>query len=62
MPQGSHNQTVHPSGDYLYNSNSQLYTTALNAGIEVYDIRDFAIGLAPELFPGTEGTCFARAS
>jgi hypothetical protein len=32
---------VHPSGNYLYNSNSQLYTTALNAGIEVYDIRDF---------------------
>ncbi|MEV0680217.1 ABC transporter substrate-binding protein [Actinosynnema sp. NPDC050436] len=25
-------------------------------------IRDFAIGLAPELFPGAEGTCFARAS
>jgi hypothetical protein len=42
VPQGSHNVTVHPSGDYLYNSNSQLYTTALNAGIEVYDIRDFA--------------------
>ena len=42
VPKGSHNQTVHPSGDYLYNSNSQLYTTALNAGIEVYDIRDLA--------------------
>ncbi len=42
VAKGSHNQTVHPSGDYLYNSNSQLYTTALNAGIEVYDIRDFA--------------------
>ena len=42
VPKGSHNQTVHPSGDYLYNSNSQLYTTALNAGIEVYDIHDFA--------------------
>jgi len=42
VPKGSHNQSVHPSGDYLYNSNSQLYTTALNAGIEVYDIRDFA--------------------
>ncbi|MFD7660492.1 ABC transporter substrate-binding protein [Actinosynnema sp. NPDC059797] len=25
-------------------------------------IRDFAIGLAPELFPGEEGTCFARPS
>ena len=42
VPKGSHNQSVHPSGDYLYNSNSQLYTTALNAGIEVYDIRDLA--------------------
>ena len=46
VPKGSHNQTVHPSGDYLYNSNSQLYTTALNAGIEVYDIRDLG---APRL-------------
>ncbi|GAA1301960.1 ABC transporter substrate-binding protein [Saccharothrix xinjiangensis] len=25
-------------------------------------IRDFAIGLAPDLFPGAKGTCFARAS
>ncbi|MFC6091701.1 ABC transporter substrate-binding protein [Saccharothrix lopnurensis] len=25
-------------------------------------IRDFAIGLAPELFPDAKGTCFARAS
>ena len=24
VPEGSHNQTVHPSGDYLYNSNSDL--------------------------------------
>ena len=46
VPKGSHNQTVHPSGNYLYNSNSQLYTTALNAGIEVYDIRDLR---APKL-------------
>lgn len=46
VPKGSHNQTVHPSGDYLYNSNSQLYTTAANAGIEVFDIRDLA---APRL-------------
>jgi hypothetical protein len=40
VAKGSHNQTVHPSGDWLYNSNSQLYTTAGNAGIEVFDIRD----------------------
>jgi iron complex transport system substrate-binding protein len=25
-------------------------------------IQDFAIGLAPDLFPGTKGTCFTRAS
>ncbi len=42
VAKGSHNQSVHPSGNYLYNSNAQLYSTALNAGIEVYDIRDFA--------------------
>ncbi|MFP5320845.1 MAG: LVIVD repeat-containing protein, partial [Acidimicrobiia bacterium] len=46
VAKGSHNQTVHPSGDWLYNSNSQLYTTAGNAGIEVFDIRDFG---APRL-------------
>jgi hypothetical protein len=42
---GSHNQTVHPSGLYLYESNSELYTTAADAGIEVFDISDFS---APE--------------
>jgi len=42
VAKGSHNQTVHPSGDWLYNSNSQLYTTAGNAGIEVFDIRDLS--------------------
>lgn len=44
VPEGSHNGTVHPSGDYFYNSNSSLYTdTALDggAGIEYYDISDF---------------------
>ena len=45
VPQGSHNQTVHPSGNFLYNSNSDLITSAMPA-IEVYDIRDFA---KPEL-------------
>ena len=39
---GSHNMTVHPSGQYLYESNSQLYTTAADAGIEVFDIRNFS--------------------
>jgi len=42
VAKGSHNQTVHPSGEWLYNSNSQLYTTAGNAGIEVFDIRDLS--------------------
>jgi hypothetical protein len=46
VAKGSHNQTVHPSGKWLYNSNSQLYTTAGNAGIEVFDIRDLS---APRL-------------
>jgi hypothetical protein len=42
VPQGSHNQTVHPSGDFLYNSNSDLITTAGTQAIEIYDIRDFS--------------------
>ena len=42
VAKGSHNGTVHPSGDYFYNSNSELITNARAAAIEVYDIRDFA--------------------
>ena len=42
VPKGSHNGTVHPSGDFFYNSNSDLITGAATASIEVYDIRDFA--------------------
>ena len=41
VEQGSHNQTVHPSGDYLYNSNSDLITS-LEPAIEVFDISDLA--------------------
>jgi hypothetical protein len=41
VEQGSHNQTVHPSGNYLYNSNSDLITSTAPA-IEVFDISDFA--------------------
>jgi hypothetical protein len=41
VPQGSHNQTVHPSGRYMYNSNSDLITSALPA-IEVIDITDLS--------------------
>ncbi|MBW3657045.1 MAG: hypothetical protein KY457_00285, partial [Actinobacteria bacterium] len=42
IPLGSHNQTVHPSGRYLYNSNSELITNAADAGIEIFDITDLA--------------------
>jgi len=38
VPQGSHNQTVHPSGDYLYNSNADLITS-FQPAIEIFDIR-----------------------
>ena len=38
---GSHNQTVHPSGRYLYNSNSDLITSVQPA-IEIFDISDIA--------------------
>lgn len=41
VPQGSHNMTVHPSGRFLYNSNSDLITSPLPA-IEIYDVTDFA--------------------
>ena len=37
IPQGSHNQTVHPSGNFLYNSNSDLITSIAPA-IEIFDI------------------------
>jgi hypothetical protein len=38
---GSHNQTVHPSGKFLYNSNSDLVTDP-TPGIEITDISDLA--------------------
>jgi len=37
ITQGAHNQTLHPSGDYLYNSNSDLITSYQPA-IEIFDI------------------------
>jgi hypothetical protein len=39
VSQGSHNQTVHPSGRYLYNSNSDLITS-FQPAIEIADISD----------------------
>jgi hypothetical protein len=41
IAKGSHNQTVHPSGNFLYNSNSDL-ATSTNPGIEIFDISDIA--------------------
>jgi hypothetical protein len=41
VTQGSHNQTIHPSGNYLYNSNSDLITS-FQPAIEVFDISNFA--------------------
>jgi hypothetical protein len=43
FPRGSHNMTVHPSGNFLYNSNSDLL--AIEGGlpaIEVVDIRNLS--------------------
>ena len=39
VTQGSHNMTVHPSGNWLYNSNSDLITSYQPA-IEYFDISD----------------------
>ncbi len=37
VPRGSHNMTIHPSGDYLYNSNSDLISST-EPTITIYDI------------------------
>jgi hypothetical protein len=39
IPRGSHNMTIHPSGDYLYNSNSDL-ATSTSPTIEVWNVAD----------------------
>jgi hypothetical protein len=39
IPLGSHNQTIHPSGKYMYNSNNEL-TRPQAASIEYFDITD----------------------
>jgi hypothetical protein len=41
VEQGSHNHSIHPSGQYLYNSNSDLMTS-FQPAIEVFDISNFA--------------------
>ncbi len=40
IPQGSHNQTVHPSGDYTYNSNSDLIVNSPLPRITIHKISD----------------------
>ena len=40
VPQGSHNMTLHPSGDYLYNSNSDLYSDDVTPNVTIYDVRN----------------------
>ncbi len=63
FPAGSHNMTVHPSGRYLYNSNSDLINSvaARPPGIEVVDITNLReprqvakLGLTPLPGLGTE--------
>jgi hypothetical protein len=56
VAKGSHNMTVHPSGNYLYNSNSDL-ATDISPSIEIFDISDinnpaFVRNLAMPLRPG----------
>lgn len=55
VPRGSHNMTIHPSGRYLYNSNSDLLTST-EPSITIYDVtrptrpqkvRDFKIPFVP---------------
>ncbi len=46
IKEGSHNQTVHPSGDYLYNSNSDLLGLGGLPEVTIHDISDPA---APRL-------------
>jgi hypothetical protein len=41
VEQGSHNHSIHPGGNYLYNSNSDLITSVQPA-IEVFNISNFA--------------------
>jgi hypothetical protein len=41
VEQGSHNHTIHPSGRYLYNSNSDLITS-FQPAIEIFDIGNLA--------------------
>lgn len=55
VPRGSHNMTIHPSGKYLYNSNSDL-ATSTSPTVRIYDVskpeapkmvQDFPLPVAP---------------
>lgn len=56
VPAGSHNMSIHPSGKYLYNSNSDLLTAGASPFITIYDVsapakprfvQDFEIPFVP---------------
>lgn len=56
IAKGSHNMTVHPSGNYLYNSNSDL-ATDISPSIEIWNITDinnpaFVRNVAMPIRPG----------
>ncbi len=57
VPEGSHNTTVHPSGDYLYNSNSDLLArtsdpdSSAQPKISIIDIRNPAAPVEVQDFP-----------
>jgi len=50
VPRGSHNMTVHPSGKFLYNSNSDLITST-SPTITIYDISEPARPKKVQDFP-----------
>lgn len=47
VPEGSHNGSVHPSGDFFYNSNAALIVDSALPAIEIYDIADLATRSTP---------------
>jgi hypothetical protein len=60
VAQGSHNQTVHPSGNFLYNSNSDLITS-LQPAIEIFDISNPAAPKSAGELSSRRGPASARS-
>ena len=69
VERGSHNMTIHPSGDYLYNSNSDL-ATSTSPTIAIFDIsnpkrpehvQDFALPVRPGLGSESHDVTFNRS-